>query len=82
MRNNCADIYVDVNGLKPPNIFGKDTFLFAITRYGVLPRGNYDDHGMTTVNRDPLCGYNNYGMGCAAWVLQKGNLNYPATQTY
>lgn len=29
-RKNCADLYVDVNGVKPPNKMGKDVFAFKV----------------------------------------------------
>lgn len=32
----CATIYVDVNGLKTPNTWGKDTFEYILTKDGLL----------------------------------------------
>lgn len=42
--NICAEFYMDINGKKPPNEFGKDTFSFFLTKksndsYQLLPFG-------------------------------------------
>ena len=65
-----ADIYVDINGHKEPNTFGKDLFQFYVTKYGVLPAGTSDDRGFSR----STC--RSEGFGCTAWVLEKGNVDY------
>lgn len=36
----CGTAYVDVNGLKKPNTWGKDYFAFYITSHGIVPYGS------------------------------------------
>lgn len=48
MTQTCGVVVVDVNGIKKPNILGRDTFIFWITNgKGPLlyPRGGMDDYG-------------------------------------
>ncbi len=61
---------VDINGDKGPNVFGKDTFSFYITKYGIFPYGTPDDLS------NPLSSCKTTGHGCAAWVIAKGNMDY------
>ena len=47
MKQTCGEIVIDVNGLKKPNAYGRDTFLFYITK----------KNGITDFNRiSSLCG--------------------------
>lgn len=43
--NTCGTYnFIDVNGTKPPNMFGRDVFRFYITLYGnILPAGSQND---------------------------------------
>lgn len=46
MEKTCAYIIVDLNGLKPPNAYGRDIFYFYVTsKRGPLlyPLGGVDD---------------------------------------
>ena len=36
----CGSIYVDVNGIKRPNTWGKDYFGFYVTQNGIIPFGS------------------------------------------
>ena len=67
----CASIFVDVNGARKPNKWGRDNFQFFITEDGLKPRGC----GITNIN---YCHPNGIGMGhaCACKVLQEGAMNY------
>lgn len=78
----CFFMQVDVNGSKPPNRYGLDTFTFEVYENSMKPRGafntvTYDDGG-------DLCnpaadtgspGWWN-GSDCGAWVMRTGNMDY------
>ena len=40
LKNSCGAWYVDINGFKSPNQLGRDTFMFYLTKYGVMPTGS------------------------------------------
>ena len=61
---------VDINGGKAPNTYGKDVFVFYITKWGVLPMGTPNETDY------PLSSCRVYGFSCAAWVIAKGNMDY------
>ena len=71
--NVCAPIFVDLNGEKKPNTFGKDVFGFVIKENGLYPNGcddeRYCDAASTTGNFGK-------GYGCACKVLREGAINY------
>lgn len=64
----CGYAYVDVNGYKKPNIFGKDLFIFNITKNGVVP-----DASPTSSKLFSDCVNGGY---CTAWVIMNGNMDY------
>ena len=70
LKNVLADIVVDVNGHKGPNAFGKDTFKFWVTKYGILPAGMSGD------TERPFSTCRTAGDGCTAWVVTNGNMDY------
>lgn len=60
------NIYIDVNGDKAPNVFGKDTFvLVANMTDNVAPIRREEEEKCLTDSRY-----------CAAWILSKGNMDY------
>lgn len=61
------DIFVDVNGKKPPNTVGKDTFLFYYdsNKQAIVPC-SANDCGTGT----------NQGFGCANKILQESTISY------
>ena len=81
-------IAVDVNGLRPPNKMGKDTFIFAITpEFGVGPHGfGPSGAGTTEIITDPnnynreyvkntsqwACNKAKYGAWCTALIMLDG----------
>ena len=74
----CEDIYIDINGSKEPNVFGKDIFSFQryifqrSARKGILPFGY--DFGKVTV--DAACIFT--GDLCAAKIMLDGwKITYP-----
>jgi len=73
--------YIDVNGLKGPNILGRDIFLFDVfpSNLGIKPVGSYDSNGITpttTSTVDSGCNTSFGGMFCAVKVLSEGAMNY------
>ena len=72
----AANIVIDVNGIKTPNTYGRDVFVFDLSESGnLIPRG-IDDW-----KDDPLlCGVpgnkesvlNSDGDGCAARIIENG----------
>lgn len=76
MLKTCyAMVYVDVNGAKKPNAVGKDTFVFYMTEYGIVPAGTTEEtaNGFKT---GTIGNCYRDGVGCTAWVLQNENLDY------
>lgn len=78
LKNNCATVFVDINGLSVPNKSGVDFFGFNITKSGVIPRGIADD---MKYNFEEYCNKKgdsttSNGTGCTAWVLYNGNMDY------
>ncbi len=78
----CGFFYVDINGHKGPNQFGRDAFIFYITKQGVYPAGHYDDANYSSVAGEPACDpaaalpSGGYGYGCTAKILMEGTVNY------
>ncbi|HNW25161.1 MAG TPA: prepilin-type N-terminal cleavage/methylation domain-containing protein [Candidatus Gastranaerophilaceae bacterium] len=79
MEQVCGELYIDLNGLKPPNNMGKDIFRFYITNgKGPLlyPSGGIDDqenghwkNGDTAQHCFPSDTDGNY---CAARIIEEG----------
>ena len=66
--NVIGRIFVDVNGQKGPNKFGRDTFAFFIlTSKGIVPAG---------ANSPSDCTATGNGCTCAARVLKENAMNY------
>lgn len=70
LQKVCTYVIVDVNGIKPPNIFGRDAFMFWVTPSGLYPFGC----GFDTSVFNPCAGTNS--QGCAGKVLSEGAINY------
>jgi len=77
---SCSELYIDINGLKPPNTKGRDVFYFYTYNKGIVPDGVvnaiYSGWGFSC---NPTAGTdtnNYYGAGCAGRVLTEGAMNY------
>jgi prepilin-type N-terminal cleavage/methylation domain-containing protein len=57
----CAQIYIDVNGFKTPNVVGKDIYLIHVVENTIKPMGTQGDNYTNTCNTS--------GLGCAAKYL-------------
>jgi len=75
LQNGCAIYYIDVNGFKSPNQWGKDTFMFYLTKYGIVPCGTPQETSMRFLG-DCKDINNANGMPCTAWVLFNDNMDY------
>lgn len=73
LQNVCGEFYVDVNGFKKPNMWGKDMFLFNLTKYGIIPAGTAQYNSAYTFNN---CNSHSSGFGCSAWVIYNENMDY------
>lgn len=75
IHNVCGHYYVDVNGYKKPNQWGKDVFLFYLTKQGIVPEG-----GARTGWYSFTAQCQNYssqlGLGCASWAIYNDNMDY------
>ena len=69
-KNWCAKFIIDINGIKSPNIWGRDVFHFMIKEDGLVP------YGCDAENIEDVCSKNNVGYGCACRVLNEGTMNY------
>ncbi len=72
-NDNCASIYIDVNGKIGPNIIGKDIFALRLLRDGlVVPYGTPGDithSNLSTYSCDVATYSNTNGLGCSAFYL-------------
>jgi prepilin-type N-terminal cleavage/methylation domain-containing protein len=66
----CGIMDIDINGSIKPNQLGRDNFSFYITKYGIYPKGVYND-GSTCNPEATSSGY-----GCSGNVLSKGEMTY------
>ncbi len=76
----CGVIYVDLNGIKGPNIDGYDIFAFSFYQNTLSPLGLANDH---PIDNFSMCigtsSYSSEGRkagGCTAWALINENLDY------
>ena len=66
-QNICQIFFIDINGNKNPNQWGRDLFAFVLTPDGLRPAG-YEN--VTT------CSTTQEGYDCAAKVLRENAMNY------
>ena len=78
LKSVCAELFVDINGKQFPNTFGRDTFIFYWTKYGIVPVGTKNEASHVTF--DSTCSKKKSslysGYGCTAWVLINENMDY------
>ena len=79
LKNVCGRISIDLNGPKPPNRWGKDSFEFFITKSGTLyPNGGHDFYynteywDSTTTYLGCSNASNSFGRTCAGRIIEKG----------
>ncbi len=71
----CAYVVTDINGNRNPNVLGKDTFYFALSKDKFIPLGQQDRSFADRVYSFENDCYGD-GIGCTAWVLFNENMNY------
>ena len=72
--NPKQEVIVDVNGIKPPNVFGKDIFRFWIDFKDGIVRA--DGYNKSTSEINSSC--NTSGIACTAKIMQDGwKITYP-----
>lgn len=89
LQNNCGQVYVDINGAKKPDVWGRDMFMFAIAKDGTLypwDGAEVVKIGGTDWRVNPLlCGTPGVkalpagvtGAGCSARIMEEGwEMNY------
>ena len=79
LQNICGGLHVDINGNRGPNTYGKDFFLFYITKYGIIPAGLPEDNTEYAFSKQ--CNLtqktgNANGKACTAWVITNENMDY------
>ena len=70
LSKTYAIIYLDTNGPKPPNVFGKDFFMFYLTNQNITPTGTEQETFW------PFNSCKTRGIGCTAWVIINENMDY------
>ena len=73
LYSSSQRVYVDVNGIKPPNTFGKDVFAYIVDfdKGFVRPMG----YGSNQTSVDNYC--KTYGTTCATKIIREGwKINY------
>ena len=63
-------VYADLNGVKPPNIIGKDVFMFIVDFDKSIVRANGYDKTTNEINTN--CSHSGTGAYCAAKIMQDG----------
>lgn len=72
----CGWFMVDVNGFKGPNIAGRDIFVLALTKNGVVPN-EVTNAGKDYMSRcDPTQSLTRNGNYCATRIMKEGGMNY------
>lgn len=68
-----GQIYVDINGAKPPNQVGVDFFYFYIFDNAIVPSGAPKTYGDEFFMEKCI---KKAGFACAAWVIYNENMDY------
>jgi len=82
-----SQLYIDINGPKNPNTFGRDVFYlfignngtlypFGSQPYSELVKGNSNSGYWKTASGKEKCSTDSRGWGCAARVLEEDAMNY------
>ena len=66
--NICNEIWLDINGEKKPNQWGRDMFIFVLKENGLFPAGCEGNSADCTTSKN--------GYTCACKVIKEGAFNY------
>ena len=69
-EDSFNQIYIDIDGVKGSNTFGKDIFVFAALKNGIIPSG------IRHKNETLITNCFTKGTSCKAWVIETGNMDY------
>jgi type II secretory pathway pseudopilin PulG len=72
LRNTCGNLYIDINGEKPPNRYGQDMFWFYLAKNSIIPVGT---QGETYWPANANC-FKTHGHCASAWVIYNENMDY------
>lgn len=75
LQGVCGEYFVDINGGKKPNQYGKDMFEFYLAKDGIVPEGSQLETSNTFASACALEG-SRFGWGCSAWVIYHENMDY------
>ena len=75
LKQTCGQIYADIDGIKGANTYGKDYFVFYVTKSGVFPTGGKNSKNTNTLANLKL-NCLTPGVECAGWVIENGNMDY------
>ena len=64
-------IYIDLNGVNPPNRWGYDLFEFELSNDKILPTGSGGSNDRSILNNCL-----SYGYHCTAWIVLHHNIDY------
>ncbi len=70
LSKTYAIIYIDLNGVNFPNMYGKDLFMFYLTKQNIIPAGTEKETGW------PFSTCYSHGGACTAWVIYNENMDY------
>lgn len=83
LNEDCGAVFVDVNGLTPPNQLGRDLFEWRILKNGtIMPAGTRDDsqRGCDPSSNDITGGDGNgaagFGVGCTERIIRTRAMDY------
>ena len=69
-EDSFNQIYIDIDGVKGSNTFGKDIFVFAALKNGIILSG------IRHKNETLITNCFTKSSSCTAWVIETGNINY------
>ena len=69
-EDSFNQIYIDIDGVKGSNTFGKDIFVFAVSKSGIIPSGIRHNNESLITNCFTI------GDCCTGWVIKTGNMDY------
>ena len=76
----CGEMMIDVNGMKGPNVLGRDIFTYILTKRRFYPAGleNQDTpiKGYCNIDKDPDSAAWENGKACTLKLILDGAMNY------
>ena len=82
LQNVCGEISIDTNATGNPDIYGKDIFVFYLTKTGFFPIGTEADglsmakYCTNTRTFGKMYGSFYNGHACSAWLIYNENMEY------